>query len=32
VLEISDGRIAGISSFLDTDLFPLLGFPVRLEA
>ncbi|HJS27328.1 MAG TPA: sigma-70 family RNA polymerase sigma factor [Actinomycetota bacterium] len=32
VLEISDGRIAGISFFLDTDrLFPLFGLPPRLE-
>jgi RNA polymerase sigma-70 factor (ECF subfamily) len=31
VLEITDGRIAGISSFLDTDLFALLGFPERLD-
>lgn len=31
VLEISDGRIAGITSFLDTRLFPLLGLPTHLE-
>jgi RNA polymerase sigma-70 factor (ECF subfamily) len=33
VLEISDGRIAGISFFLDTvRLFPLFGLPDRLAA
>jgi RNA polymerase sigma-70 factor (ECF subfamily) len=33
VLELSDGRIAGISFFLDTKrLFPLFGLPDRLEA
>jgi RNA polymerase sigma-70 factor (ECF subfamily) len=32
VLEISGGRIAGISFFLDTaTLFPLFGLPPRLE-
>jgi len=32
VLEISGGRIAGISFFLDTQsLFPLFGLPPRLE-
>jgi RNA polymerase sigma-70 factor, ECF subfamily len=32
VLEISDGRIAGISFFLDTpSLFPLFELPPRLE-
>jgi RNA polymerase sigma-70 factor (ECF subfamily) len=32
VLEISGGRIAGISFFLDTErLFPLFGLPPRLE-
>ena len=32
VLEISDGRITGISFFLDTArLFPLFGLPSRLE-
>ena len=31
VLEISDGRIAGINNFLDTErLFPLFGLPERL--
>ena len=33
VLEISDGRITGINSFLDTPaLFPLFGLPLTLEA
>jgi RNA polymerase sigma-70 factor, ECF subfamily len=33
VVEISGGRIAGISFFLDTGkLFPLFGLPPRLEA
>jgi RNA polymerase sigma-70 factor (ECF subfamily) len=33
VLEISDGRIAGITFFLDTaSLFPLFGLPARFEA
>jgi len=33
VLEISDGAIAGISFFLDTQrLFPLFGLPPRLDA
>jgi RNA polymerase sigma-70 factor (ECF subfamily) len=33
VLEISGGRIAGITFFLDTPrLFPLFGLPARLEA
>ncbi len=32
VLEVSNGRIAGISFFLDTaSLFPLFGLPPRLE-
>jgi RNA polymerase sigma-70 factor, ECF subfamily len=32
VLETSDGRITGISFFLDTaNLFPLFGLPLRLE-
>jgi RNA polymerase sigma-70 factor (ECF subfamily) len=32
VLEISAGRIKGISNFLDTDaLFPLFGLPDRLD-
>jgi RNA polymerase sigma-70 factor (ECF subfamily) len=33
VLEISQGRITGITFFLDTaSLFPLFGMPARLEA
>ena len=33
VLEISDGRITGLNSFLDTErLFPLFGLPDRLDA
>ena len=33
VLEISDGRITGLNSFLDTPaLFPLFGLPLTLEA
>jgi RNA polymerase sigma-70 factor (ECF subfamily) len=32
VLEVSDGRITGLNSFLDTaHLFPLFGLPSRLE-
>jgi RNA polymerase sigma-70 factor (ECF subfamily) len=32
VLELSTGRISGISFFLDTEkLFPLFGLPPRLE-
>jgi RNA polymerase sigma-70 factor, ECF subfamily len=32
VVEISGGRISGLSSFLDTErLFPLFGLPARLE-
>jgi RNA polymerase sigma-70 factor, ECF subfamily len=32
VLEVSDGRIAGITFFLETaSLFPLFGLPPRLE-
>ncbi|MDQ3628745.1 MAG: sigma-70 family RNA polymerase sigma factor [Actinomycetota bacterium] len=31
VLDVSDGRVAGITSFLDTGLFPLFGLPTRLE-
>jgi RNA polymerase sigma-70 factor (ECF subfamily) len=33
VLELSDGRVAELSFFLDTEtLFPLFGLPARLEA
>jgi RNA polymerase sigma-70 factor (ECF subfamily) len=32
VLEISDGRIAGIDFFVDQQLFGLFGHPVRLDA
>jgi len=33
VLEIADGRIVGISFFLDTErLFPMFGLPRRLDA
>jgi RNA polymerase sigma-70 factor (ECF subfamily) len=33
VIELSDGQIAGITFFLDTErFFPLFGLPVRLEA
>ncbi|MEE1829206.1 sigma-70 family RNA polymerase sigma factor [Streptomyces sp. BE20] len=33
VLDVSAGRIAGLTNFLDTDaLFPLFGLPPRLEA
>jgi RNA polymerase sigma-70 factor (ECF subfamily) len=32
VLEISDGRIAGVTNFLDVDrLFPLFDLPTRLD-
>jgi RNA polymerase sigma-70 factor, ECF subfamily len=31
VLRVSDGRISGIDFFVDPDLFPLFGLPVRLE-
>ena len=31
VIEISDGRIAGIHSFLDTDLFASFGLPAHLD-
>ena len=29
VLDISGGRVIGISSFLDTRLFPLFGLPAH---
>ncbi|MFB7620286.1 sigma-70 family RNA polymerase sigma factor [Kitasatospora sp. NPDC056181] len=33
VLEVSEGRITGLTNFLDTDvLFPLFGLPPRLDA
>jgi RNA polymerase sigma-70 factor (ECF subfamily) len=33
VLEVSDGKITAINSFLDTEaLFPLFGLPLTLEA
>ncbi|MFI6846070.1 sigma-70 family RNA polymerase sigma factor [Kitasatospora sp. NBC_00085] len=32
VLEVSEGRITGLTNFLDTDvLFPLFGLPPRLD-
>jgi RNA polymerase sigma-70 factor (ECF subfamily) len=33
VIEMSDGRITALNSFLDTErLFPLFGLPPRLPA
>jgi RNA polymerase sigma-70 factor (ECF subfamily) len=33
LLEIKDGRLAGIGNYMDTDrLFPLFGVPMRLNA
>jgi RNA polymerase sigma-70 factor (ECF subfamily) len=33
VLEISDGRIAELTFFLNTEaIFPLFGLPLRLES
>jgi len=33
ILELSDDRVAGITSFLDTEtLFPVFGFPAKLVA
>jgi RNA polymerase sigma-70 factor, ECF subfamily len=32
VLRVSDGRISGIDFFVDPDLFPLFGLPMRLGA
>lgn len=32
VLEIADGRITGLCSFLDTDLFAAFGLPAHLAA
>jgi RNA polymerase sigma-70 factor (ECF subfamily) len=31
VLEVADGRIAGVHNFLNTDLFAAFGLPPRLE-
>ncbi|MCW2911942.1 MAG: sig7 [Actinomycetia bacterium] len=31
VIEVSDGRIAGLHHFLDADLFPAFGLPTRLQ-
>ena len=32
MIEIADGRIVGLNSFLDTPaLFPLFGLPLALE-
>ena len=31
VLEVADGQIVGITSFLDTRLFALLGLPAQLD-
>ena len=32
VVEISDGRIVGLSFFLDTEnLFPMFGLPERVD-
>ena len=32
MIEIADGRIVGLNSFLDTPaLFPLFGLPLTLE-
>jgi RNA polymerase sigma-70 factor, ECF subfamily len=32
VLEVSDGRIAGLQHYLDPTLFPAFGLPARLDA
>jgi RNA polymerase sigma-70 factor (ECF subfamily) len=32
LLDIVDGRVAGITYFLDVDLFPLFGLPAKLPA
>ncbi len=32
VLETSGGRITGIHAFVDANLFPIFGLPVRLES
>ncbi len=31
VVEVSGGRISGLTQFLDTSLFPLFGLPERLD-
>jgi RNA polymerase sigma-70 factor, ECF subfamily len=31
VLRVSDGRVSGIDFFVDPNLFPLFGLPLRLE-
>jgi RNA polymerase sigma-70 factor, ECF subfamily len=31
VLQLSDGRISGIDFFVDPKLFPLFGFPARVD-
>jgi RNA polymerase sigma-70 factor (ECF subfamily) len=32
ILDVTDGRITAINSFLDTErMFPLFGLPLRLE-
>jgi RNA polymerase sigma-70 factor (ECF subfamily) len=30
-VDVSDGKVSGITYFLDTDLFPLFGLPLTLE-
>jgi RNA polymerase sigma-70 factor (ECF subfamily) len=30
-IDVSAGRVAGITYFLDTDLFPRFGLPLALE-
>ncbi len=32
VLHVSDGRIASLDFFVDTNLFPLFGLPIRIES
>ena len=33
IIDISDGRITAVNSFLDTErLFPFFGLPLRLDA
>jgi RNA polymerase sigma-70 factor (ECF subfamily) len=31
IIEVSDGRISGFHSFLDTDLFAAFGLPAHLN-